>query len=295
MSGYGPEFEKYYNLLEQALPEYLPKGDGPWKTVEEAMAYGLLGGGKRIRGVMVLSFCALCCGSCERAIPFACAIEMIHAYSLIHDDLPCMDNDAFRRGKPSCHIAYGEAPAVLAGDALLTHAFQTALKTPPDVPAQVLLQAIETLAQASGTRGMIGGQIMDIETEEIPLTAEQLDLLNGMKTGALIRAAAKIGCILGGASEDLIKKADVYAAKLGLGFQITDDVLDVVSTTQVLGKPIASDSKRGKATYATLLGVENALALAVRLSEEAIALLRATPLDCEFLTRLARSLAHRDR
>ena len=221
MGGYGKQFDEYYKAVETALPEYLPREEILQKTVQEAMAYSLLGGGKRIRAVLCLACCRLCGGTLEEAMPFACALEMVHAYSLIHDDLPCMDDDDLRRGKPSCHIQYGEAMAVLAGDGLLTLGFETMLgqyftgKYPP----QRVVKAAAELARAIGTGGMIGGQVIDIEHEGKPITGEELNLLHSLKTGALIRASAKIGCILAGAPDDVVARADQYAKNLGLAFQ----------------------------------------------------------------------------
>ena len=297
MGGYGKQFDEYYKAVETALPEYLPREETLQKTVQEAMAYSLLGGGKRIRAVLCLACCRLCGGTLEEAMPFACALEMVHAYSLIHDDLPCMDDDDLRRGKPSCHIQYGEAMAVLAGDGLLTLGFETMLgqyftgKYPP----QRVVKAAAELARAIGTGGMIGGQVIDIEHEGKPITGEELNLLHSLKTGALIRASAKIGCILAGAPDDVVARADQYAKNLGLAFQITDDLLDITATEEALGKPIHSDRDSQKTTYATLYGLEKSRKIVRELVLAADLAIKGSVLDDPFLYQLADRLAQRDR
>ena len=297
MSDYGQRFDEYYRAVEEALPAYLPQGDVPQKTVQEAMAYSLLGGGKRIRAVLCLAFCELCGGAREAAMPFACAIEMVHAYSLIHDDLPCMDDDDLRRGKPSCHIRYGEAMAVLAGDGLLTLGFETILRQyyTGRYPPSVVARAGAELAGAIGTGGMIGGQVMDIQHEGKPISPEELNLLHSMKTGALIRASARLGCIVAGASDDIVARADKYAKNIGLAFQITDDILDITSTPETLGKPVDSDRQQGKTTYATLYGLEKSRQIVKDLVLEADLSIKGSVLDDPFLYRLADQLAQRDR
>ena len=297
MSSYEKQFDEYYEAVEAALPGYLPREENLQKTVQEAMAYSLLGGGKRIRAVLCLACCCFCGGSVEEAMPFACALEMVHAYSLIHDDLPCMDDDDLRRGKPSCHIQFGEAMAVLAGDGLLTLGFETMLgqyftgKYPP----QRVVKAAAELARAIGSKGMIGGQVIDIEHEGKPITGEELNLLHSLKTGALIRASAKIGCIIAGASDDVIARADQYAKNLGLAFQITDDLLDITATEETLGKPIDSDKESQKTTYATLYGLEKSRKIVRELVLEADLAIKGSVLDDPFLYRLADQLAQRDR
>lgn len=297
MGSYEEQFARDYQAVEAALPGYLPQGDTLQKTVQEAMAYSLLGGGKRIRAVLCLACCRFCGGSVEEAMPFACALEMVHAYSLIHDDLPCMDDDDLRRGKPSCHIQFGEAMAVLAGDGLLTLGFETMLgqyftgKYPP----QRVVKAAAELARAIGSKGMIGGQVIDIEHEGKPITGEELNLLHSLKTGALIRASAKIGCIIAGASDDVIARADQYAKNLGLAFQITDDLLDITATEETLGKPIDSDKESQKTTYATLYGLEKSRKIVRELVLEADLAIKGSVLDDPFLYRLADQLAQRDR
>jgi geranylgeranyl diphosphate synthase type II len=296
MSSYGEKFDAYYKAVEEALPAFLPQGDTLQKTVQEAMAYSLLGGGKRIRGVLCLAFCELCGGTAEAAMPFACAIEMVHAYSLIHDDLPCMDNDDLRRGKPSCHVQYGEAMALLAGDGLLTLGFETILNQyyTGKYPPERIARAGAELAAAIGSQGMIGGQVIDIQHEGKPISAGDLNILHSLKTGALIRASAKLGCIVAGASDDIIARADKYAKNIGIAFQITDDVLNVTSTEEKLGKPVDSDQEMGKTTYATLYGVEKSRQIVKDLVLEADLAIKGSVLDDPFLYQLADQLAQRD-
>jgi len=258
MGNFNEKMQAYFDMIENALPDCIPDKTLPQGEVARAMEYSLMGGGKRLRGILVLSFCELCGGDPKKALPFACAIEMIHAYSLIHDDLPCMDDDDMRRGKPSCHKAFSEAVAVLAGDALLTHAFSVAQRPyfANTLPASTVIRVVSELAGAAGTEGMVGGQVIDITSSSESLDEEKLSSLQALKTGALIRAAARIGCIAAGAGEDIVLRADRYAAKIGLAFQIVDDILDATSTTQELGKPVGSDADNGKTTYITLLGLE---------------------------------------
>lgn len=296
MSSYGERFDGYFQAVEAALPGYLPREENLQKTVQEAMAYSLLAGGKRIRAVLCLAFCQLCGGTVEEAMPFACAIEMVHAYSLIHDDLPCMDDDDLRRGRPSCHIQYGEAMAVLAGDGLLTLGFETMLNQyyTGKYPPQRVVKAAAELARAIGTGGMIGGQVIDIQHEGKPITGEELNILHTLKTGALIRASAKMGCIIAGAADDIVARADQYAKNIGLAFQITDDILDVTANEEALGKPVHSDSENGKTTYVTLYGMEKSRRIVRELVLEADLAIKGSVLDDPFLYQLADQLAQRD-
>ena len=221
---------------------------------------------------------------------------MIHTYSLIHDDLPCMDNDALRRGRPSCHVAFGEATALLAGDALLSLAFETALCNNDKghtAPGNVIAAA-KLLAEASGANGMVGGQIIDLESENRRVSLDTLEFMHSKKTGAMITAAAKIGCVLAGAPDTATEAAGNFAARLGLAFQIIDDCLDVESSSEKLGKPAGSDEENEKTTYITHLGLEKSKKLACKLTDEAIAYLNVFG-DCAFLSSLARYLAVRDR
>ena len=287
-------YPEYCSMIEAALPQYLPPVTLPQGKVCEAMAYSLLDGGKRIRGCLTLAMCELCGGEVQSALPLACAVEMVHAYSLIHDDLPCMDNDGLRRGKPSCHIKFGEGTALLAGDALLTHAFSAASDAyfNDTLPAETVLRCVNQLSRAAGVEGMIGGQVIDTAPEEVPMTPEQLEAMHGMKTGALIRSAAVLGCLAAGAPRDVVMQADLYAAKIGLAFQIVDDILDATEESEKLGKS-TSDADNNKTTYITLYGVEKAREMVRRLVLEADLAVKGTVLDDEMLYELADTLAKR--
>lgn len=287
-------YPEYCSMIEAALPQYLPPVTLPQGKVCEAMAYSLLDGGKRIRGCLTLAMCELCGGEVQSALPLACAIEMVHAYSLIHDDLPCMDNDDLRRGKPSCHIKFGEGTALLAGDALLTHAFSAASDAyfNGTLPAETVLRCVNQLSRAAGVEGMIGGQVIDTAPEEVPMTPEQLEAMHSMKTGALIRSAAVLGCLAAGAPRDVVMQADLYAAKIGLAFQIVDDILDATEESEKLGKS-TSDADNNKTTYITLYGVEKAREMVRRLVLETDLAVKGTVLDDEMLYELADTLAKR--
>ncbi len=257
----------YIEMVEKALDRYVSTQRCNNDHVLEAMRYSVLGGGKRIRALLVLNFNRILGGAANDAMEFAAAIEMMHAYSLIHDDLPCMDDDDLRRGKPSCHVAFGEAIALLAGDALQTLAFETLARNTSLEPAQVL-QAVRELAAAAGSRGMVGGQTVDIEGTA--QTVEQLTGMCMMKTGALIKCAVRLGCLSIGADEASMAQADIYADAIGLAFQIRDDILDVIGSTEELGKPVGSDAEQQKATFATVLGTERAQSLAEKLTRTAL-------------------------
>ncbi|MGI6578371.1 MAG: polyprenyl synthetase family protein [Eubacteriales bacterium] len=261
-------FENYYDQrvkwINDALDKCIPQSSVPQKTLIDAMRYSLLSGGKRIRSVLLTEFCKAAGGDPESALSFACAIEMIHTYSLIHDDLPCMDDDDMRRGRPTNHIVYGEATAVLAGDALLNTAFETMLsdgyignfKTSREaIPVDLKLEACRLIANASGAFGMIGGQILDMENENQQAEAELLERTHRLKTGALISAACVAGCIIAGATQEHQKAARRYAEAIGLSFQIKDDLLDRLGDEKALGKPVGSDISQGKQTYVDIYGI----------------------------------------
>lgn len=269
-------------LIEPALEKYLSRETGEgYDRIFEAAKYSAMAGGKRLRPVIVLEFCRLCGGDIEKALPFACALEMIHTYSLIHDDLPCMDNDDLRRGRPTCHKAFDEATAVLAGDGLLTAAFETA-SAAKDVPAETIVRCIRILGENAGMNGMIGGQVLG-----------ELRLLQKLKTGCLLRAACELGCAAAGATdEDTLARARAYGEKLGLAFQIEDDILDIEGDAATLGKSIGKDAASEKSTFPSLLGLEECRELAAKLTEEAVDAVK--PLDGHaFLVELARSLTGR--
>ena len=285
---------EYIEFIENNLKyytEYKIK-DTQQKRLAEAMRYSLEAGGKRIRPVLVMEFCRICGGTYQDSKAAACAIEMIHTFSLIHDDLPAMDNDDFRRGRPCCHKAYGEATAVLAGDALAILPFQI-IADDETLTSQKKVKLIADLASASGMYGMTGGQQIDIENEN-KISIDQADLryMYSLKTGALIRTACRMGCIAAGADESTIKLADRFADRLGLAFQIIDDILDVTSTTEELGKPVGSDAKQNKTTFVTVLGIEKAMQEADMITSEAIGILRSFK-DSSFLIDLTQTLLNR--
>ena len=263
------------DLIENAIRDYVPYEEDVkrQKIVIDAMRYSLEAGGKRIRPVLVLEFCRMLGGNINDALSAAAALEMIHTFSLIHDDLPAMDNDDYRRGRKSCHKEFDEATAILAGDALSIHAFSVISKD-KNLSSDKKVKLMEVLSETSGYKGMIGGQIIDMENEK--RNDVDIDNLHAMcdgKTGALIRCACIMGCIVSGADDEIIAKADRYGSCLGLAFQIVDDILDVTSTTEVLGKPVGSDAASNKTTFATLIGIEQADKLASKLTDKAIEIL----------------------
>ncbi|MDY4443755.1 MAG: farnesyl diphosphate synthase [Butyricicoccus sp.] len=287
----------YSKLVEQQLLTYIqPEEDKGQGIIYEACRYSAMAGGKRLRPALVLEFCRVCGGDQQAALPFACALEMIHTYSLIHDDLPCMDDDDLRRGKPTNHKVYGEATAVLAGDGLLNLAFETASdpKNTAMVSAETQVQAIRALSRASGMDGMIGGQVLDMAAEETRISLDQLKTLQELKTGALIGVAAQLGCLIGHASEEQMAAALEYARCIGLAFQIQDDILDIEGDAETFGKSIGSDAENGKSTYPSLLGLERCHELVHELSQQAVDAL--TPFtDAGILPELALSLADRQK
>lgn len=258
--------------FEKELLSYLPEADDKIKTVVSSMEYSLSAGGKRIRPFLVLEFAKLCGGNEINAMPFACAVEMIHTYSLIHDDLPCMDNDDLRRGKPTNHKVFGEAAALLGGDGLLTLAFETALseKAVSLNGYEKCAKAALCLAQYAGAVGMIGGQIIDLESENKKIPLETLQTMDEKKTGALIASACVMGCISAGAGDEQIQAAKDYAMNIGTAFQIVDDILDVTSDTETLGKPVGSDLENNKSTYVSILGLEECKKISGELTEKAV-------------------------
>ncbi len=241
------------------------------KKIADAMWYSLMAGGKRIRPVLTMEFCRMCRGNASDALSPACALEMIHTFSLVHDDLPCMDNDDMRRGKPSCHKAYGEAMALLAGDALLNYAYEV-IGTDEKLTAETRIKLVTELSHETGIKGMIGGQVIDTAFEET-LDEQLLLEMYSMKTGALLSTACKMGCITANADGKKLEYADIFARKLGLAFQIIDDILDITGDEKLVGKPIGSDEECGKITYASLKGIEKSRAYAKQLTDEALDIL----------------------
>ncbi len=264
MALYTERLQQHLELVERRLTEFLPTDDG----IGEIMRYACEGGGKRIRPVLLLEWCRLCGGTVDTAMPFAAAIECIHSYSLVHDDLPCMDNSPLRRGKPSAHAKYGETMALLAGDALLNRAFEIMLSAENVEPRAALCAAAE-LADNAGVYGMIGGQVLDLDSEGKQIDLDTLKRLQEGKTAALLVAACRMGAILGGGTDEQIESAGRYGYYLGLAFQVVDDILDVTATAEELGKPVGSDDENEKNTYVSLLGLEQAQALAASYTAQA--------------------------
>ncbi len=283
---------EYKKKIDAALEESFRGAAGmSFEGLAEAMRYSLLAGGKRIRPMLVLEFCRICGGDLEAAMPVACAVEMLHTYSLIHDDLPCMDNDTLRRGRPTNHVVYGECTATLAGDALQTEAFGTILRS--GLPAERRALCAECLADGAGIDGMCGGQYLDMLGENRTLTEAELTDINARKTGALLIAACRMGVAAGGGSEAQMEAAAQYGAAIGTAFQLRDDMLDVIGSEQELGKPIGSDAQEKKNTYMALFGAERCAQMIEKLTARAKDVLREAFEDTAFLCALADSLAVR--
>ena len=291
---------KYNSLVElvnKKLEELIAERDNfPAKSIIDAMKYSLSAGGKRLRPVLALAVCELLEGNPDDVLPYACAIEMIHTYSLIHDDLPAMDNDDYRRGMLTNHKVFGEAKAILAGDALLNYAFETmlshTLNNPDNTMARV--KAMSIIADASGVSGMIGGQVIDIESEEKEIPAELLEYMHKCKTGALIKAPVLSAAVLCGAKAEDIERLELYAARIGLGFQIKDDILDVEGDTEVLGKKTGSDVANDKSTFVKLYGLDGSKKLLQDITDEAIGSLHIFGQKADFLIKLAEFLVRRE-
>ena len=283
--------KEYKALIDTKLAEYFRADDMPQAGLFEAMRYSLNAGGKRIRPILVLEFCRITGGDCDKSLPVACAIEMLHTYSLIHDDLPCMDNDDLRRGKPTNHVVYGECTATLAGDALQAEAFGTILRS--ELPAESRAECARILADAVGADGMCGGQFLDMIGENKLLTAAELDEINSRKTGALLIAACTMGVAAAGGNEKQSEAARRFGAAIGAAFQIRDDMLDVISTSEQLGKPIGSDAQEHKNTYMALYGAERCMKMIEKLTEVAKAALNEAFDDTAFLCDLADSMVTR--
>lgn len=285
--------------IQDVLDKYMPPVEGYQRTIFDAMNYSVKAGGKRIRPMLMEATYKMFGGDDKLIEPFMAAIEMIHTYSLVHDDLPAMDNDDYRRGKKTTHVVFGEAMGILAGDALLNYAYETAAKAFEMAPANPAIgQAFIVLSQKAGVYGMVGGQVVDVEsekTESNPVTRDKLDFIYKLKTGALIEASMMVGAILAGASAEEIKIVEQSAGLLGLAFQIQDDILDVTSSLEVLGKPVGSDDKNNKATYVTFEGLEKASEDVERISKEACGLLSSLKREDEFLQELFIYLIDRDR
>ena len=281
-------------LCENALAEYFSEEDADIRSLLESEKYSLFAGGKRIRPFIVIEFCKLFGGDVRAALPFAAALEMIHTYSLIHDDLPCMDDDDLRRGKPTNHKVFGYSTALLAGDALLTHAFGVAASNKYVAP-ETAVAAVSALSRAAGEFGMVGGQVMDLEGETRRLSLDELLKLHSMKTGALIRVAARLGALAAGACEGSpeMNDADEYASRIGLAFQVVDDILDVTASEEVIGKTVGSDSDRNKTTFMTYYSVDEAREYAAGLTADAVSAI-SDHKNSEMLTDFAVFLLERN-
>ena len=291
------EIRVHTEEVEQMIMKYLPVEENYQKTIMEAMNYSMLAGGKRLRPMLMLETYRLFGGKSNVIEPFMAAIEMIHTYSLVHDDLPAMDNDEYRRGKKTTHAVYGEAMGILAGDALLNFAFETATRAFDMEPSNEKIgKALQVLARKSGIYGMIGGQVVDIEAEgSTDMTKEKLDFIYRLKTGALMEASMVIGAILAGATKEEQQIVEVVAGEIGLAFQIQDDILDVTSTEEVLGKPIGSDEKNQKFTYVTFEGLEKAREDVAKITAQAVAHMDSLVVKNEFLNELLLFLVAREK
>lgn len=293
------ELQQKVEHINNVLEKFLPAEEGQQRIIFEAMNYSVRAGGKRLRPILMEETYHMFGGSSAVIEPFMAAIEMIHTYSLVHDDLPAMDNDEYRRGKKTTHAVYGEAMGILAGDALLNLAYETAAKAfGMEVADTRVARAFAVLAKKAGVYGMVGGQVVDVESEksdDCPITREKFDFIYRLKTGALIESSMMIGAILAGASSDEVSRVEQIAAKLGLAFQIQDDVLDVTSTLEVLGKPVGSDEKNNKATYVTFEGLDKAVSDVERISKEAEEQLDDLGYDDAFLKELFEYLIHREK
>jgi geranylgeranyl diphosphate synthase type II len=286
-------FQQKAERVDQWLDRLLPsESEGP-SIIHQAMRYSVFAGGKRLRPILTIAAGEVF-GAGERALmPAACALEMIHTYSLIHDDLPAMDNDDLRRGMPTCHVKFGEAMAILAGDALLTQAFLTLADYETQSP-ETKARVISEVARASATTGaLIGGQVLDIQFEGKPVSGAQLEEIHRAKTGALIRCAVRVGAIIGGASEDELSAITEYGEKAGLAFQVADDLLDEIATSEELGKTAGKDAASQKATYIALYGIDGARQMAHRLCREAIGAARRAHRDTSILDSIARFIIER--
>ena len=291
MTDFKTAYEMDKAMVDRALDGYFSDSSVPFGRLLESMHYSLTASGKRLRPVLVLAFCRACGGDVQKALPAACALEMVHTYSLIHDDLPCMDNDDMRRGKPTNHVVFGECTATLAGDALQAEAFRTILES--DLPVEARAECARLLAEAAGIDGICGGQQLDMEGDGKILNRDQLIEIHTRKTAAMIRAACRMGIACGNGSDEQIQAAEVYAQALGLAFQIRDDMLDVISTDEELGKPIGSDAEEQKTTFMSLYGLEKCREEVHALTEQAAAAVESVFSNAAFLQELVRSLESR--
>ena len=287
-------FKEKVSIVDEYLGQIIEVKENPQKIIYQAVNYSLLSGGKRLRPVLFLGAYELFRDDLKKALPFACAMEMIHTYSLIHDDLPAMDNDDYRRGKLSNHKKFGEARAILAGDALLNKAFETGLDAAINFKGMNAIKALKLIADSSGTEGMIGGQVIDIDGENKISSIEDLKYMYSLKTGAIIKSSVTAGATLAGATENEIKLLENYAEKIGIAFQIMDDILDVTSTQEKLGKLIGSDAANNKTTYLTFKSIDEARKDVEKFTEEAIKSLSLLGNRAIYLIELAKYLTSRE-
>jgi len=288
-------FKEKVKIVDEYLSRIIEERENPQKIIYEAMNYSLLSEGKKLRPVLLLGAYELFRDDLKEALPFACAMEMIHTYSLIHDDLPAMDNDDYRRGKLSNHKKYGQATAILAGDGLLNKAFETGLEAAINSNSTNAVKALKIIADSSGTEGMIGGQVVDMEGEEIINSIEDLKYMYSLKTGAILKSSVIAGAQLAGADEEEMRQLGSYAEKIGIGFQIEDDILDVTGTPEKLGKAVGSDAANKKITYLTFRSIEEARQDVEKFTQEAIESLSMFGGRAEYLVELAKFLTNRER
>lgn len=294
MNNYQNKTIEYITMIDEFLENAVKHNNDSYKIVKQAAEYSLMAGGKRIRPILTLEFCRVNGGDIRKALPFACAVEMIHTYSLIHDDLPCMDNDDYRRGRLSCHKKFGEANALLAGDGLLTLAFNligNANKT-NNTSLKACVEATVVLSRYAGMDGMVGGQIIDLENENRTITEKQLNEIHSLKTSALLKAACALGVLAADGNEEKLKRAESYGEYLGLAFQTVDDILSETSEEKILGKPIKNDE--GKTTYITLYSIEKAKEKAKEYTENALNMLEENE-NNNFLIELTKEMLKRDK
>ena len=294
---FSEEYKNKVKEIDEILIRHLPEKNGYQKVIMEAMEYSLMAGGKRLRPMLMVESYRLFGGSGACIEPFMAAMEMIHTYSLVHDDLPAMDNDDYRRGRKTTHNVYGENIGILAGDALLNYAFETACRAFQLDPGNSLCigKALAILSEKSGIYGMLGGQVVDVMESGHRISGEMLDFIYRLKTGALIEAAVMAGAVLAGAADSEVRQMEDIAGKIGLAFQIQDDILDVTGTEEILGKPLHSDEKNGKTTYVSVKGLEQSREDAARLTDEAITELHSLGRDSRYLEALFRWLVYRDK
>jgi len=288
------ELKEKVSIVDEYLEKYLPSDKEYPEVIFKAMRYSVFAGGKRLRPIIVMETCKAFGGDWQKSMPFACSLEMIHTYSLIHDDLPAIDNDDYRRGRLTSHKMFGEDIAILAGDALLHHAFETMSRACVKINDVKAVRAMLAIAEGAGVHGMVGGQVVDVISEGKPIDKDTLDFIHKNKTAAMLIGALKSGAIMGGASDEEIKYIERAGELIGVAFQIQDDILDVTSTFDKLGKPINSDEKNNKVTYATMFGVEKAAEFVENMSDEAIEILKSMGDKTDFLVRLTEYLIKRE-